>query len=71
MTLINEAPGPCIPALIHDLCGIYFPGLLYQRMILPGGHVYLTPERVVGDWILIFLLTIHGTACTVFIRRLG
>jgi hypothetical protein len=49
MTLINEAPGLCIPVLIHDLCCIYFPGLLYERMILLGGHEYLTAERVAGD----------------------
>lgn len=49
MTLINETAGPCIPVLIHDLCCLYFPDLLYESMILPGGHTYLTPERVVGD----------------------
>jgi len=49
MALINETAGPWIPALIYDLCCIYFLGLLYQRMILPGGHIYMTPERVVGN----------------------
>ena len=49
MTLINETAGACIPVLIPDLYCMYFPGLLYQRIIFPGGHVYLTAERVVFD----------------------
>jgi hypothetical protein len=43
------ADGLCIPVLVHDPCGVFFPGLLYRGMVLPGGHILYTYKRVFGD----------------------